>query len=195
MVKKLVRKFLAARADLATKLSKIAKSRNVTLYGLLNEILEQAIRANDFGDDLSQILDNHFFIKMAKKNGFILVPEKIWCTILEETFGKNEESLNSAFYNVGSWYGKYFSTVFSNNDAIEQVEKALKSILWNVPNLNLAKNGNEITLQCTEPKFTDSHTAFLSTIFEGIIHSFGYATDAKDVSRGIISLTFKKTKC
>lgn len=195
LVKYLTRKFLAARADLAEKLSSIAKNNGVTLYGLVNQILEQAIRANSFGDEMPEIIDNHVFIKMAKQNGLILIPEKIWNVVLEKTFEKTGDSLTEVVYDVGLWYGKYFSTIFTDKNNIEEIENALKRMLWNVSILDLEKNSNnEIMLRCIEPNITHSHTVFLSAMLEGIIHPLGYSTTEKNVSRGIISLTFEKRK-
>lgn len=186
------RKFLAARDDLVKKLSNIAKSRNTTLYGLVNQILEQAIRANDLGDDLSEIIDNHVFIKMARQNGLILIPEKVWYIILEKASEKASGTLTDVFYDAGLWYGKYFSTVFTGDNAIQNVENALQTMLWNVSTFSLVKNKDEIALRCIEPKSTKSHTMFLSAMFEGIMHPLGYSTVEKNISRGIILLTFKR---
>lgn len=186
------RKFLAARDDLVKRLSNIAKSKNTTLYGLVNQILEQAIRANDLGDDLSETIDNHVFIKMARQNGLILIPEKVWYIILEKALDKAGDSLTDVFYDAGLWYGKYFSTVFTGDNTIQKVENALQTILWNVSIFNLVKNKDEIALRCIEPKSTHSQTMFLSAMLEGIMHPLGYSTVEKNISRGIILLTFKK---
>jgi hypothetical protein len=186
------RKFLAARDDLVKKLSNIAKSKNTTLYGLVNQILEQAIRANDLGDDLSETIDNHVFIKMARQNGLILIPEKVWYIILEKAFEKASDSLTDVFYDAGLWYGKYFSTIFTGDNTIQKVENALQTILWNISIFNLVENKDKIALRCIEPKSTHSHTIFLSAMLEGIMHPLGYSTVEKNISRGIILLTFKK---
>jgi len=186
------RKFLAARDDLVKKLSNVAKSKNTTLYGLVNQILEQAIRANDLGEDLSEIIDNNSFIKMARQNGLILIPEKVWYIILEKAFEKAGDSLTDIFYDAGLWYGKYFSTVFTGDNAIQEIENTLQTMLWNVSIFNLVENGDEIALRCIEPKSTDSHTMFLSAMLEGIMRPLGYSTVEKSISRGIILLTFKK---
>jgi len=186
------RKFLAAREELVKKLHSMAKARNQTLYGQTNEILEQAIRANDLSEELPEIINNYRIIKMAKENGSVLIPERIWYQTLEKAFEKSDGSFKETFYDSGLWYGKYFSTVITNTDSLEGIKSALKTIFWNASSLEVTQNGDKIILRCIEPNFTDSHTQFLSTMLEGIMHSLGYLTDGKKISRGLVMLTFTK---
>lgn len=186
------RRFLAAKEELVKKLSNIAKAKNKTLYGLTNEILEQAIHANDLGEELPEIINNYRIIKMARENSSVLIPEKIWYLTLEKAFDKNDHSFKETFYDSGLWYGKYFSTVLTDIDSLKGIKSALKTIFWNASSLEVAQNGDKIILRCIEPNFTDSHTQFLSTMLEGIMHSLGYFTDGKKITRGLVMLTFTK---
>ena len=43
------RKMLAVREDIAEQIVSIAKGRGLTLFGLVNEVLEQAVRAHKMG--------------------------------------------------------------------------------------------------------------------------------------------------
>jgi len=186
------RRFLAAREPLVKKLHTIAKAKNRTLYGLTNEILEQAIRANELEEDLQSIINSYRIIKMAKENRSVLVPERIWYLILDKALEKNADLFKETFYDSGLWYGKYFSTVLTETDTLEGIRSAFQTVFWNASSLEVAQNGDRVTLTCIEPSFTDSHTEFLSTVFEGIMHSLGYQTNEKNVSRGLVMLTFTK---
>lgn len=186
------RKFLAAREELVRKLGSIAKAKNKTLYGLTNEILEQAIHASNLGEELPQIINNYRMIKMAKENRSVLIPERIWYQTLEKAFQKTDDSFKETFYDSGLWYGKYFSTVLTDTRSLEGIKGALQTIFWNASSLEVTQNGDKIILRCIEPNFTDSHTQFLSTMLEGIMHSLGYLTNEKNVSRGLVVLTFAK---
>lgn len=186
------RKFLAAGEELITKLRSIAKAKNKTLYGLTNEILEQAIRANDLGEELPNVINNYRIIKMAKENRSVLIPERIWYLTLEKAFEKTDDSFKETFYDSGLWYGKYFSTVLTNTNLLEGIRSVLQAIFWNVSSLEVTQNSDKIILRCIEPNFTDPHTQFLSTMLEGIMHSLGYLTNERNVSRGLVMLTFTK---
>ncbi len=186
------RRVLAAREPLVKKISSIAKAKNRTLYGLTNEILEQAIRANELGEDLQDIINNYRIIKMAKENRSVLVPERIWYLILDKALEKNADLFKETFYDSGLWYGKYFSTVSSEAASPEGIGDLFKTIFWNTSSLEITQKEDLTTLTCVEPNFTKSHTEFLSTVFEGIMHSLGYQTNEKKVSRGLLMLTFAK---
>jgi len=186
------RKFLAAKEELVGKLALIATARSKTLYGLTNDIIEQVMRANDMGEELPEIISNYRIIKMARQSRSVLIPERIWYLILEKVFEKNDDSFKEIFYDSGLWYGKYFSTVLTDIHSVEGIKSALQTIFWNASNLEVAQNGDKIILRCIEPNYTDSHTYFLSTMLEGIMHSLGYLTGEKNIFRGLIMLTFTK---
>ena len=186
------RRFLAAREPLVRKLRTLAKAKNKTLYGLTNEILEQAIRANDLGEELPDIINNYRLIKIAKENRSVLIPEQIWYQVLDKACEKDSEVFKEAFYDSGLWYGKYFSTVSAGTAAPEEIRDAFKTIFWNASSFGITQNGDRTVLTCAEPNFTESHTKFLSTVFERIMHSLGYQTHDREVSRGLLMLAFTK---
>jgi len=186
------RRFLAAKEPLVRKLRSIAEARSRTLYGLTNEILEQAIRADDLGEELQNITSQYRIIKMAKENRSVLIPERIWYQVLDKALEKNGDLFKENFYDSGLWYGKYFSTVSSEAASPEGIRDLFKTIFWNTSSLEITQKEDLTTLTCVEPNFTKSHTEFLSTVFDGIMHSLGYQTHEKKVSRGLLMLTFAK---
>lgn len=187
------RKFLAAKDVLVEMLRSVAKGKNVTLYGLTNEILQQAIRANDLGEELPKVVDRYYIVKAAMENRSLLIPERIWYVVLEKALENSGGSLKEVFYDVGLWYGKYFSAGSKGNEAIGQIRQILQTMLWNASSLDLKKSDDEIILRCLESNFTDSHTKFLSTMLEGVMHAFGYTITEKETEKGLLLLTFRKT--
>ncbi len=63
---------LAADEDIANKIVEIAKRRGSTVYGTLNEILQQALRADEMGLNLSYVIENRQ--KMEKAAPFLKPP-------------------------------------------------------------------------------------------------------------------------
>lgn len=186
------RKFLAAREELVKRLHEFAKSKNITLYGLTNQILEQALLAKDLGEELPEIIENYRVIKIAKENRSVLIPERVWHLVLEKASQQAGDSLKEVFYDSGQWYGKYFSTLLSKANSLQEVKSFLGAMFWNVSNLDLTEESNKITLKLIEPNFALSHTQLLSTMLEGIMHSLGYATQERKVTKGLVFLTFTK---
>jgi len=186
------RRFLAAREPIVRKLRALANTQNKTLYGLTNEILEQAIRANDLGEELPDIINNYRLIKIAKENRSVLIPEQIWYQVLDKACEKDSNAFKETFYDSGLWYGKCFATVSTGSTDPDEIRDAFKTIFWNASSFEITQKEDLTTLTCIEPNFTKSHTEFLSTMFEGIMHSLGYQTHEKEVSRGLLMLAFEK---
>lgn len=186
------RKFLAAREELVKRLRDLAKNKNITLYGLTNQILEQALQAEDLGGELPEIIENYRVIKIAKENRSVLIPERVWHLVLEKASKQAGNSLKEVFYDSGQWYGKYFSTVFSKASSIREIKSFLGATFWNVSNLELTEESDKIILKLIEPSFALPHTQLLSTMLEGIMHSLGYATQERNIAKGLVLLTFTK---
>jgi len=98
------RKMLAARFDLADKISMISARRG-TLYDYLNDILEQAIRAEELGLTLKDVLDDRWMIIAARDAGFIVVPEKIVYDLAEVSYKRvGKEKMMGLWYETGQLY-------------------------------------------------------------------------------------------
>lgn len=184
------RKFLAAKEELVKRLHNLAKNRNMTLYGLTNQIIEQALYANDLGEELPEIIENYRVIKIAKENRSVLIPERIWHLVLEKASKQAGDSLKEVFYDSGQWYGKYFSTLLSKASSLQEIKGFLEAMFWNVSNLELTEESDKIILKFIEPNFALPHTQLLSTMLEGIMHSLGYATQERNITKGLVLLTF-----
>lgn len=186
------RKFLAAREELVKRLHILAKNKNTTLYGLTNQILEQALLAEDLGEDLPEIIRNYRVIKMAKENRSVLIPQRLWHLVLEKASKNASDSLKEVFYDSGQWYGKYFTTVLAKANSLQEIKNFLEAMFWNVSNLDLTEESDKTILKLIEPNFDLSHTQLLSIMLEGIMHSIGYATQERNITKGLALLTFTK---
>jgi len=186
------RRSLAAKEEIVKELCGIAEEKKVTLYGLTNAILEQAIRAYEMGEDLPEIMREYSAIKMAKQNRCLLIPERIWYLVLEKSFKNKDASLKEAFHESGLWYGKYLSAILEDSASTQAIQSALSTIFLNVSALNVSHFGDRIILRCIEPNFTDLHTQLQSTMLEGIMNSLGYMVNERKVARGLITLTLTK---
>jgi len=186
------RRSLAAKDEIVRELCGIAEKKKVTLYGLTNTILEQAIRAYEMGEDLPEIMREYSAIKMAKQNRCVLIPERIWYLVLEKSFKNKDALIKEAFHESGLWYGKYLSTILDDPASTKAIQNVFTTVFWNVSALDVSQAGNRIIVRCIEPNFTDSHTELQSTMLEGIMSSLGYVVNERKVARGLITLTLTK---
>jgi len=181
------RKTLFAREDLANRLSIIAKQHGYTLYGLVNEILELAIQAEEVGVNLRSIFEESWIFKNAKKDGFILGLESLFYDMAEIAYEKAREEAIEKWFEAGVWFAKRYAAKEVENP-FEAFERSLKAYTWNVSELTIEKNENIVSIRVINPRFPESYTVLYSAFLEGALGTFGYKILSKEVSTGIIML-------
>ncbi len=180
------RKMLAARLDLADKISDIS-SRKGTLYDYVNDILEQAIRAEEIGLSLKTVLDDRWAVKAMKDAGFILVPEKILYDLTETAYRRvGREKMRMLWYETGQWYGHYYGD-------LKKFEAAVKSCFWDVSEFKILEENETVILTCLSSKFSATYTELFSKFLEGALAALGFSLNQDEVSKGIINLKFVKS--
>jgi len=188
----LKRKFLAARADLTDVVSAIAQERHLTLFGIVNEALQQVIRAGEVKQSISEVMDAYMVLKTARETGSLVISEDLWYPMLERAFSTEKEALLKAWHEQGRWYGKVFPAKFPGEDPVKVAEKVLQALLWGTSEVALLASQESMTVRCIGPRFTEAYTMLLASFLEGVAESLGYAVERRDVSRGVILITFGK---
>ena len=187
------RRFLAARSDLVEQVSAIAKGEHKTVYGVVNEALEQFVKAEGMGRSLAEVIDEYSVLKKAREIGSVIImAEGLWYQMLESVFEGSKDSLIKAWYNTGLWYGKYFAAEFLGQEPFKAVEKVLKVLLWGASDLAVIRSEDQVMVRCIGQKFPLSYTMLLASFLEGIGNALGYKTVGKDVSQGVILIAFKQ---
>lgn len=180
------RKVLWGRLDLADKITEIS-ARKGTLYDYVNDILEQAIRAEELGLSLKDVLDDMWIIKTARDAGFTVIPEKIVYDLAEASYKRvGKEKTAGLWYETGQWYGHYY-------DDLKKLEAAVKRYFWDVSEFRISGEGTNIALACLSSKFSTTYTELFSKFLEGALNTLGYSLLQSDVSKGIINLKFVKS--
>jgi len=180
------RKVLWVRLDLADKISMIS-ARKGTLYDYVNDILEQAIRAEELGLTFKDVLDDRWMIKTARDAGFIVIPEKIVYDLAEVSYKRvGKEKMAGLWYETGQWYGHYY-------DDLKKLETAVKRYFWDVSEFKVSDEGSNVVLVCLSSKFSATYTELFSKFLEGALNALGYSLIQSEVSKGIINLKFVKS--
>jgi len=180
------RKSLMVRLDLADKISSIAERRG-TLYDYVNDILEQAIKADELGLALKDILEDRLMIKSARDAGFMVVPEMMVYDLAEVSYKRvGKEKMSAIWYETGQWYGHYYGD-------LKKLRIAVKRYFWDVSGFNVSEEGANVALSCLSSKFSVTYTDLFSKFLEGAMNALGYRLNQSEVSKGIINLKFAKS--
>jgi hypothetical protein len=191
MSTKFGKKLIAAQSNLVQKIARIAKIKGITVYSFVNEIMEQAIQAEEIGRSLKEVVELHKLTEIEKQTGAVLIPREILNILIQKVFEEDSKSLTDMFYKTGEWLGKYCKVRFSGENQLRAIEKMVKSMFGEITRFGITKKSDEILVQCIGSRIPNSYTTLLSTFIEGIMHTFEYSTIKKDMSKGIISLKFR----
>ena len=180
------RKVLWVRLDLADKISMISARRG-TLYDYVNDIFEQAIRAEELGLTLKDVLDDRWTIKTVKDAGFIIIPEKIVYDLAEVSYKRvGKEKMKDLWYETGQWYGHYY-------EDLKKLKTAVTRYFWDISEFNISEEGKNAVLTCLSSKFSAIYTELFSKFLEGALNALGYDLIQGEVTKGIINLKFLKS--
>ncbi len=185
--RKIKRKSFAAREDLLADMNKVAKENEVSLYAFVNESFKSTLKAHELGVNLRTLIDSRELLKDAREYGYTLGLENLWYEMAEIAYDKSKKKALQSWFDTGVWLAKRYVTG-DINDPFEAFKKDLKDFTWNVPELELKKKGDRISVRLVSPRFSESYTLLFTAFFEGALEMFGYKIDSKEVSRGIACL-------
>ncbi len=185
------RKMLAARDELADKLSKIAQKRGFTLFGMVNDLIELAVKTDSMGVTLKETVDAYQLAKEVRDASFTLVLE----SLLYETAGLAYEKANTkslqTWFDAGVWIGQRY-VARGKKDPLAEYEQELKVFGWNIPSINFSRNERDVAVRILSPRFTEAYTALFNRYLEGVLVGCGYEITFNEVGKGNIRLEAKK---
>lgn len=187
------RKMLAADEDIANRVVEMAKRRESTVYQTVNEILEQALRADDMGLFLADVVDEREMLEKAKRMGFTFAIENLLYDVVDMAYSRNKKQVADLWQDAGRWYGKYFSSKADDGIAAFGEAMGLLNLGNSVFTIERGK-GDAVSVSCVGERFTPGFTEVYSLFMEGVFESFGMALVKKENSDGIIRLRFEKQR-
>jgi hypothetical protein len=181
------RKMLAARDDLADKVSEIAASKGFTLFHMLNNMLELTIKANSIGTTLDETVDTFVTMRAVKEASFTLILESLLYETVETAYGKAKEKTLKTWHDAGSWVAQQYITK-GLDDPFKILTRDLKTFGWNIPEFTVDKNQKQIFIRVLSPRFSEVYTILFTQFLYGIFETFGYKINHKEVGKGNIRL-------
>ncbi|KYH37386.1 MAG: hypothetical protein AYL29_006170 [Candidatus Bathyarchaeota archaeon B24] len=190
----MARKLLAARADLVEEISKLARSRNQTIYGLVNSILEQALKVYRMNLKLEDIVDSYMILRNLKNLGFIPLPEDVAYKALDQIFNDEPKETVDLGLRLGEWYGRVLEAQLPDLKPPDMLRMIIREVAWAASEVAVLKNGDQLIVRCIGPRFSRSYTELLARMAEGVALSMGFKTVQRYVARGVILLTLRREK-
>ncbi|MHC1586757.1 MAG: hypothetical protein ACXQTV_04365 [Candidatus Hecatellaceae archaeon] len=185
------KKFIAVRGDLLQKVIEISNRRGKTVYGFVNEIFEQAIKADELDTTLPEIIDKYVFTETLRKAGAVMVTLDLINYCVDKLMENHGESLLKKWYESGVWYGRYLSAKFDN--PLEVLAKTLTMYFWEISEVRVASNDDgTASLKIIAPGQKQEHTELLAKFVEGAVNSLNYKVERREFWRGIIILELVK---
>lgn len=190
---KVKRKTFVAREDLLDRLSKVADERGYSLYALVNDLFDLALRADALGLDLRRVLDERGVLETAKRAGFVLALESLCYETCDLAYEKAKSKAAKSWFEAGVWLAKRYVTS-GVKDPLEALRRDLGTFMWNASRFSLEGGGDKASVCVFSPRFSEAYTFLLASLFEGILDALGYEVAEREVFKGNIRLEAVRKK-
>ncbi len=193
------RKVIAAREDLVNNVSILAKRRGATLYSYVNEVLEQAIRAEELGVTLREVLDSYEFLRANRVGGLTPLSIELLNTIAR-ICSENGclQELERVALESGKWYGEFINMRFKPNvsnlkELSKFIERILRETRWELTEVSVSCEGTMLRVRAVSLVLNNDATRIIAKYIEGLMNAVGFKLNNYDLRKGIIDLLFEPT--
>jgi len=187
------KKLLAVDGEVAQKIIQIANRKGMTVYSFTNEILKQAIVAENMNKSLEEIVERFRLLEISRNGGTLIVPADALLCMIERVYQQEKDILLKRWYESGRWYGKYLQVKFYGEEPLDIMEKLLDACSSKSSEIRILRDGDKLFVNWLSPNDSLEYTELFSKFLEGLIHAFGYETKKNDVSKGLIAMEFEKS--
>jgi len=187
------RKMLAADEDIANRVVEMAKRRDSTVFQTVNDILEQALRADGMGLDLGEVIDKRWMLERARQVGFTFTVERLLYDVVDVAYDRARKQLSKMWLEEGRWYGRYFAN--RGEDGLKEFREAMALLTFGTSEFAFDEDrGGAVSVACVGEQFTPGFTELFSLFIEGALEALGYRRVGREVSKGIIRLRFERAR-
>jgi hypothetical protein len=181
---------LAAQEDIASKIVDLAQKKNMTVYQTVNDILEQALRVEELGLPLQQVIDEREMLERAKETGVTFTIEHLFYEAMEIAYQENPEEIKELWREIGKWYGNLFKMKFE--DPLKALEDALQLLTLGTPEYSIELSKIWINISLVGEKFTKGYSELFGIFIAEIMSIFGYPLYENEIEKGLIRLRFRR---
>ena len=180
------RKMLAAQETIANRIVELAKRKDMTVYQTVNDILEQALRVEELGMSLSQVVDERWMLERAQETGFTFTIEQLLYRIVEEAYEENSEKSAKVWREMGHWYGKFYQA--KHDEPIEAFKEALELFTLGSSEYTLENSNRELGFSLIGEKLSIGYLEQFSVFAEELFSVLGFEVKNKEIKPGIIKM-------
>jgi len=185
-------RFVPIHVDLLNKVIEISRREDKPVSALIQEALEESMKAYELRGSLRDMVDEYKLIKTLKETGAVIVPADVLYYPTEKLFVSERETLLERWYEAGQWYGKYLQAKFRDQDVVEVLKNILSACAWNITELGVSRKDGNVEFRCVAPSLSMEGTELFSKYLEGIMGSLGYRSVKRDSLKGFILVEFRK---
>jgi hypothetical protein len=187
------RKMLAAEEGVANKVAELAARRGTTVYQTVNDILEQALRVEEAGISLKEVVEERWMLEKAQEIGFTFVAEHLLYQVVDVAYSEGEKKLTEMWRDTGHWYGKYFQG--KTEKPLDAFKEAMELLTFGASEFSFEKQKDDcLALTCVSEHFTEGFTEIFSLFIECVLDVLSYDVSEREVSKGIIRLRLSKRR-
>jgi hypothetical protein len=181
---------LAAQEDIANRIVELAKRKDMTVYQTVNDILEQALRVEEVGINLKQVVDERWMLERAQETGFTFTIEQLLYRIVDEAYASDKDKFTEIWREMGHWYGRYYQT--KHNDPLDAFKEALELFTLGTSEYNFENSNRNLKFSFIGEKLTPGYIELYCIFVEELLTVLGYKVTEKEINRGIIKLEMRR---
>ncbi len=192
LTKARARRFFAAEAEIGDAFVQMAQKKNLTLYNLLNDMLKKAVELDQAGISLQEAIREFRVLRTSQEIGFIAVPEKLWYETVEIAHRADPARTSNRFAEAGEWIGKYSLAKSGGQNQVEHLIQCLSPLTHY--SSDFSSEGNEIVrLRCVDHQYSALYADSFATLLSRAFEKIGYQTSSRNVSKGMLLLSFRRS--
>ncbi len=189
MPEKVEKKLVVVRADVLEKISEMARRENKTLFALVNEILQDALKVSDMKATVGELATFYKLTKIQKDSGALILPIDLFLKLMHKWNDRDE--LNKEWFSAGIWYGKYLLAKFDN--PVDILPSLLSTSLWHLSEVKMEGKGDGRTIiSIIAPNAEQFLLEITGKYLEGVMNALGFRCIKSDIVRGVGILEFLK---
>jgi len=172
------------------KLRDVAARHRVPLSSYTTVALEEALRADELGASLREVVDLYQIMKIQMGVDAVHIPRSSLEHMIKELYPTNGEELRRIWYESGRWYGAYLRTKLKDGDVIGFLEKALL-VSWDLDEVEIKNDDGDIILRCTSFTMSLESTELIISYISGAMSALGYKELTKKHLRGMATVHYR----
>jgi len=181
---------LAAQEDIANRIVELAQRKDMTVYQTVNDILEQALRVEELGMSLRQVVDERWMLERAQETGFTFTIEQLLYKTVDEAYESDKKKYIQIWREMGHWYGKYYQA--KHEQPLNAFREALELFTLGTSEYTLENSNRDLTFSFIGEKLTPGYIDLFSVFIEELLITLGYKLKSKEINRGIIKLEMSR---